>query len=167
MPLVYLLEALFLEHAQPFLKREGDAHRRGERRHAFVGPRLRFLPVEIEPRRASLRLLSPGAIAHTDQRQSRRRHPSLLRAADGDIDPQASVSIGIELMELTPSTTTMRPASRATRASSRSGLVSPVDVSLCVSSTTPAFGWRSTTLARSSGSTGWPHSNSSLTTSAP
>src|SRR2546430_5975803 len=81
--------------------------------------------------------------------------------------PHASVSISIELMELTPSTTTTRPASRPTRASSRSGLVRPVEVSLCVSRSSFAFGWFSSTRARSSASTGWPHSNSSRTTSAP
>src|SRR5205823_1932336 len=54
--------------------------------------------------------------------------------------PHESVSMSIELMELTPSTTTTHSALRAVCASSRSALVSPIDVSLWVSSTTWALG---------------------------
>ena len=80
--------------------------------------------------------------------------------------PHASVAIAIELMELTPSTTTSLPACCATRARACSGFVRPVDVSLCVRSTTLALGCLSSTAAKSSASTGCPHSNSRRTTSA-
>src|SRR5207253_4712594 len=86
MALVHVAEALLLEHVQAFLQREGDRDCRRERRHAFFRPGPGFLPVEVKAWRPRLGLLCPCALAHADQRQPRRRHPSLLRAADRDID---------------------------------------------------------------------------------
>ena len=54
--------------------------------------------------------------------------------------PQASTSIMVELTDETPSTTIKRSPERATAASSRSGLQTPVEVSLCVRNTSSASG---------------------------
>ncbi len=67
---------------------------RAKRRHALVGPRFGLFPVEVVARRSGAGLHLPRTLAHADQRDPRRRHPSLLRAADGDVDPPC---IGLDL----------------------------------------------------------------------
>src|SRR5207249_11644719 len=84
--LVHVLQALLLEHAQAFLHREGDRYRGREGRHPLLRPGLRLLPVEVEARGAGFRLLRPRTLADADERKARRRHPALLRPADGDVD---------------------------------------------------------------------------------
>src|SRR5437899_9739803 len=93
-PLVHVAQPLLLEHVQALLQRKRDRDCRRERGHAFVRPRLGFLPVEVETRRPRLRLLRPGALADADQRQSRWRHPAFLRTADRDVD---APRVGLDL----------------------------------------------------------------------
>ncbi len=72
--------------------------------------------------------------------------------------PQPSMSHGIEPRLLMASTRSSRSASRTTWAISSRGLVTPVAVSLCVTSTAFISGSAARALRISSGSATWPHS---------
>ncbi len=83
--------------------------------------------------------------------------------------PQASISKGMAPRPLMPSTMTSgSPGAACTAAtSSRSGLATPVEVSLWVSSTARYGGWPARCAARAAGSAASPHSTSKRSTWAP
>jgi len=73
-------------HLQRFTQSEEDADRRRGEGHPFGLHLRRALPIEVEARRAGVRLALPGRLADAQHGHAGWKHPSLLRRRDRDID---------------------------------------------------------------------------------